>query len=158
MCENCLPLLTALKDENHGLQETIRRQAGALGKARREDPDKKLREHESWDRAHRLFKVWQRATGHTRSKWTIQRFKQCLPFLEAYEDEIIVRAISGLAFDPMTRPMKNGLGEERFDGWETLFKSDGSIERHANRAPVDWKATTLEEYAEEEARAKGRLT
>jgi hypothetical protein len=150
ICEDCLPLLAALRDENAGLQETIRRQAGALGKARRLDPDKKLREHAEWDRAQRLFKIWRHATGHTRSRFTILRFKQALPFLQEYEDEILVRAILGLAYNPAkSKPDEDGV-REKYDWWQTLFNEEKSdnIERYANKAPRNW-GDTLEEHAAE---------
>lgn len=153
VCDDCLPVLTALKDERDGFAETCRRQAAALGKARREDPDKRLRDHEEWGRALRLFRIWQRQTGHVRSKWTVQRFKQCLPFLADYEDEVIVRAITGIAYDPFTTRNRNGL-EERHDGWDTLFATTDRFERYANKAPRNW-GETLEEYADELAKLGG---
>ena len=143
ICSDCQPLLTRLADENAGLQETIRRQAAALGKARREDPDKKLREHAEWDRARRLFRVWQRATGHVRSKWTTQRFKQCLPYLSEYEDETILRAIEGIAYDPFSTTRANGT-KQRHDRWDLLFKTSDSLEEFANRAPVEWRNNLLD--------------
>lgn len=144
VCDNCLPLVQEQQDTIKGLQETIRRQAGALGKARRVEDD--VRDHAFWERGQRLFKVWQRATGHTRARWTAQRFRQCLPFLSEYEDELIVRAITGIAYDPYVTRQKNGL-EEKHDGWDLLFKSSDKFERFCNKAPLAWR-DTLTEHAD----------
>jgi len=141
--------LQAASDEIAGHVETIRRQSGVIGKLRREDPEKKLREHADWHRGHTLFKTWQRATGRTRTRWTTERFRACMPYLAEYEDELIVRAITGIAYDPFTTRQKNGL-EEKHDGWHTLFKSTDSFERFANKAPLNWH-DTLEAHAEEVA-------
>ena len=127
VCENCQPILVQQEDTIAGLQETIRRQAGALGKVRREDPAKRARDHDQWDRCALLFKVWQRATGHTRSRFTVDRFLAALPFLESFEDEVIGRAIEGIAHDPFKTIRKNGT-EHRHDGWQLLFKSTDHFE------------------------------
>ena len=145
--EHLQAALQHASDEVAGHLETIRRQSAALGKARREDPDKKLREHADWDRGHRLFRVWQRATGHTRSKWTTDRFKAILPYLRVYEDELIGRAIEGIAYDPYETPRRNGT-RQKHDGWDLLLKSADKLEEFANRAPLNWK-DNLMEHAEE---------
>lgn len=158
-CPDCAPLLAAVQeqlqaasDEIVGLSETTRRQAGVIGKLRREDPDKKLRDHADWQRGLALFNVWKRLTGHTKSKWTLARFKAAMPFLAEYEDEVLVRALTGLAADPFITRNANGV-EERHDWWQTLFNPDrpDNIERYANKAPVKWR-DTLEEHAEEVAK------
>lgn len=151
VCSDCQPLLTALNDERMGLQETIRRQAGAIGKLRREDPQKKLREHEQWNRVHTFFKKWQRATGHTRSRFTADRFVVALSFFDDYEDEMIERGISGIAFDPYVTRRKNGT-EQRHDGWELLFRDAGKFEEFCNRAPLGKTETLADDAREVEAR------
>ncbi len=149
VCDECLPILVALQDEVAGLQQTIRSQGGLLGKYARENDDD-LRRHAEWERGRRLFKVWQRATGKTRSRWSINRFKAAKPFLETYEDELILRAIEGIAYDPMvaSEPRKNGTGRDVFNDWETLFKSDAAFERYCNKAPRTWKDDLIEHTKE----------
>lgn len=150
VCENCQPLLVALQDRNAGLEYTVRAQAARIGKLTREEEN--VREHDQWERAARLFKVWQRATGHTRSRWTIKRFRECLHFLETYEDELILRAIEGIASDPNTDRRKNG-HLEKYDDWGTLFKNDGAFERYCNRAPEEWRDNLLDHAKEIEGLA-----
>lgn len=152
-CERCAPEFQRLSDELVGAMETIRRQAAALGKARREQGDG-LKEHAHWERAQRLFQVWKRETGHVRSKWTTERFKRAIPFLAEYDDEIWVRAICGLAFDHYTTDRANGT-KQKHDGWDVLLKSTDKFEEYANRSPLTWRET-LEEHAEELAKAKGQ--
>ncbi len=149
VCDTCLPIILDLKDRIAGLEYTTRAQAGRIGKLTREDPEKKLREHEFWNRGHALFKVWQRATGHTRSRWTTSRFRACLPYLAEYEDAMICRAIEGIAYDPFETPRANGT-KQRHDGWDLLFKSTDRFEEWCNRAPLNWK-DNLEEHASEVA-------
>lgn len=151
VCDNCQPILTALHDRNVGLQRTLNSQAGLLGKATREDPSKRARDHAQWDRCARLFKLWQRATGHTRSRFTTDRFLTALPLLEEYEDNVIERAIEGIAFDPFVTRRRNGT-EQRHDDWNLLFKSAGKLEEFANRSPLDWKDTLEGHMAEVDGR------
>lgn len=150
ICDNCHPLFTAMHDELVGLRETTRRQAGVIGKLRREDDDP--REHPDWDRGARLFKAWQRATGHGRSRWTMERFKRARPLLAEYEDEIILRAIEGIAYDPFVSKRANGT-TQRHDGWDLLFKSSDKLEEYANKAPLNWRDNLLDHAIEVEGRA-----
>jgi len=145
----CNAKLQQASEEIAGLVATVRSQASTIGRLKA-DPEKKLREHADWERAHRLFRVWARATGHTKSKFGVPRFKKIKPYLSEYEDEILVRAISGLA----AHPFIDDSGEVH-NWWQTLFNPEkpDNIERYANKAPKDWRATTLEEYAAEEAAA-----
>jgi hypothetical protein len=139
--------LQRAQDEIAGHLHTIRSQSSRIGKLKRTTDAS--RDHADWDRCLGLFRTWQRATGHTRSRFTSDRFKAALPFLSAYEDEMIIRAISGLAFDPYISRRKNGT-EQRHDGWDLLFKSADKLEEFSNRAPLEWKET-LEEHMKEVA-------
>lgn len=141
ICDDCRPLFERLHDRNVGLEVTLRSQAGIIGRNKREDDD--LSSHVFWDRAQRLFKVWQRATGHTKSRWSKARFRECVETLETYEDEVILRAIEGLAFDPWITRRKNGT-EQRHDGWHLLWKESTSIEEYANKAPMEWRGNLIE--------------
>jgi hypothetical protein len=137
--------LQRAQDEIVGLLATTRAQASRIGRLKRTEDAS--RDHADWNRCLGLFRTWQRATGHTRSRFTSDRFKAALPFLSAYEDEMIIRAISGLAFDPYVSRRKNGT-EQRHDGWDLLFKSADKLEEFANRAPLEWKETLEEHMAE----------
>ena len=145
----CDARLQAASDEIAGHLETIRRQSAALGMARRRESN--FREHAQYERCARLFQLWQRATGHLRSRFTGDRFKKALPFLSEYEDEMIGRAIEGLAFDPYVTRRKNGT-EKRHDGWDLLVKSADSFEENCNKAPLNWQDNLLEHAAEVETR------
>ena len=148
-CDNpdCVALRQRASEEIIGLMATVRSQASTIGNARRREQD--FRKHDQYDRCVRLFRVWQRATGHTRSHFTADRFKRALPFLLEYEDTMIGRASEGLAFDPYTTRRANGT-TQRHDSWELLFKSADRLEEFANRAPLAWKETLAEHAAEVE--------
>ena len=150
VCDNCLPILQAMRDELQGHRELTNTAALKVGAARREDKDR-WRNHAQWKRCARLFKIWQRATGHFRSQFTIPRFREALPYLEEYEDSVIERAIEGLAYDPYTSPRRNGTNQ-RHDGWHLLWKSSGALEEYANRAPLNWKENLIEHAEEVEGR------
>ena len=146
-CARTRELLQKAQDEIAGHIWTQRSQSSKIGKYRREEQS--VSDHAQWKRCARLFRVWQRATGHTRSRFTAARFREALPYLTEYEDEVIERAIMGLAFDPFTSRRKNGT-VQRHDGWHLLWKESTSVEEYANKAPLDWKET-LEEHAAEVA-------
>src|SRR6185503_19216124 len=102
-CSN--PHCLRLQDELVGALETIRRQSAALGQARRQaDPEKRAREHDLWDTGKRLFDLWRRKTGHTRSRFDAGRFNLVKPFLEGDGLELCVKAVEGIAHDPFIPP------------------------------------------------------
>lgn len=144
-CEACQPEFQRLQDELVGALSTLRSQNARIGKLTREEKD--VKQHDQWNRCERLFRVWRRATGHTRSRLTPARFRAALPFLEIHEDEMICRGIEGIAYDPWIRPNKNGL-RERVDGWGDLFKDDETFERFVNKAPIKWRDSLIEHAAE----------
>lgn len=123
-----------LEDHISGLQRDIRAEHTRFENLKR-DKAAEAQAHEWWPRALKLFKLWKLETGHTNSCWSSDRFWLCVPAMKTYEDTMIEDAIRGLAFDPATRPLKNGKGIERYDRWETLFKTVANVEWYANRAP-----------------------
>lgn len=116
-----------------GLEETVRRLGSTITKLRR-DREGEARGSEEWDAIEGLFSEWRKATHHTRSKFTTDRFEAALPLYRSYGAEVFRKAIRGIAYDPFTRVARNG-HTERYDGWEVLCKNTGSFERYANRAP-----------------------
>ena len=142
--------LERAQDEIVGHLATIRRQSAKIGSLTRRT-ETRWREHAQWQRAHRLFRIWQRATGHTKAQWSVPRFKECLPYLAVYEDETIVRAISGISYDAFETTRKNGT-RQKHDSWELLFRSADKLEEWANRAPLSWKDDLLSHAEEVEAR------
>lgn len=92
------------------------------------------------------FWYWREMTGHRKSEYTVDRFENALPFAKSRKYRPLIRAaIRGIAHDPFiaTKPNRNGR-LERYDSWETLFKSAGSFERYANRDPgVEWGVSRI---------------
>jgi hypothetical protein len=136
--------LQRAQDEIVGHLDTIRRQSVRIGKLERKT-NTKWREHDLWDRCARLHRLWRTKTNHPRSRFTVPVFRLALPYLEEYEDEVLVRAICGLAH----KPYKGN------NWWQTLFNEQkpNNIEKYANLAPPAWKET-LEEHAAEFARTR----
>jgi hypothetical protein len=136
--------LQKAQDEIVGLLAVTRQQAVKIGKLQRET-GARAREHDQWDRCARLHRLWRTKTDHPRSRFTVPAFRLALPFLQEYEDEVLVRAICGLAH----KAYKGN------NWWQTLFNKEkpNNIERYANLAPPEWKET-LEEHAAELARTR----
>lgn len=131
-----MPTLIALQNRNVGLEETIRRQASALGAARRQlDPEARAREHERWTVVEELFIYWRIHCRHPKSRFSAKRFHQALPYIEAHGEDLCRRAIDGAAFDPFTTRRKNG-SVKRHDDWALIFRDDAKFEEMCNRAPL----------------------
>lgn len=131
--------LQPLNDTIDGLQRDIRGWTSRYADLRR-NKVKKAKESPLWDQALELFEYWQEKCNHKRSKFTPERFWQIEPFLEDEEHygyEICKRAIAGAAYDPYTKPRKNG-SIKRFDDWSLIFRSADKLEDMANKSPRDW--------------------
>lgn len=139
VCESCQPILIAMQNRNIGLEETIRRQASALGAARRlQDPETRAREHARWQEVAEEFEHWRVVCKHPRSRFSAKRFQQALPYFDAHGRELCHRAIDGAAFDPFETKRKNG-STKRHDDWSLIFRDDEKFEEMANRAPISVK-------------------
>lgn len=147
VCESCQPILIALQDRIAGLEHTLRSQASTIGRLKR-DPEATARGHADWERCERLFRQWRRITAHPKSKFTVDRFNQAKPMLNAYEDELHIRAYLGAANDPYERRRANGT-MQRFTGWQTIYKSADTFEEYANRAPYNAKDLIEDALAQE---------
>lgn len=136
------PLCKVLEDQIAGLQRDVRGWASRYAELKR-DKAKLARQHEKFPDAETAFKHWQSACNHKRSQLTADRFWLVLPFLEnpKYGLKVVMQAIEGAAFDCWQVTRKNGT-TKKFDEWERIFDSTGSIEDYANRAPR--AQTTLE--------------
>jgi len=116
-----------------GLQRDIRGWSARYAELCR-DLNADARTHPEWDTVTRIVGKWRRACRHPKSQMTADRFWLILPFLERHGEDLIDRAIAGAAFDPMTKPRKNG-SVQRFDSLELIFRSEGHFESMVNRAP-----------------------
>jgi hypothetical protein len=96
--------------------------------------DNELEGHELFPEAKRLFDFWRERCKHPRSKFTAERFEQCLPHLRDLGADLCKRAIEGIAYDPYITRRKNG-SVERHDAWSLLFRNREKVEEFANRAP-----------------------
>lgn len=134
-CDQC----RELGDQLSGAHTEIRAWRSRYARLER-DAEKDARESEFWPQAVALFGLWKEKTGHARSKWTLDRYLVCEPMLRVYGLAMCERAITGLAFDPFTRVMKNG-ATKRYDEFGRPFKNADEFESWANRAPRDWVPT-----------------
>lgn len=83
------------------------------------------------------FLMWRELTNHEGCEFTMDRFQLALPFVKSKKyAPLIPKAIRGIAFDYYSKPNKAGR-MERYDFWETLFRSAGSFERYVNRCPKE---------------------
>ncbi len=114
---------------------TKRRQIASLQRDRQ-------RERESYERREiieKIFGFWQRKTKHPRSKLTPERFDAVRSMLEAgYTARELCLAVAGAAFDPFTKPAKNGR-LIAFNDLELICRSGKNVEAYANRAPKGYK-------------------
>jgi hypothetical protein len=134
-CANC----QAVEDQLSGAQKEIAGWRARYANLAREK-DAAARVSEWWPQAVLLFGFWKERTGHTRSKWTYDRFHECEPMLRRYGMTMCERAIAGVAFQPYTKVRRNGT-VQKFDAWHTVFKGATAIEEYACRAPRDWQPT-----------------
>lgn len=120
-----------------GLERDIRGWAARYQELKR-DKDREARESDLWDDAERLFKLWRRATGRKRCRFSTDRFYLVEPFLRRDGFERCAQAVIGRAFEHYTVQRKNGT-TKRFHEWERIFDSRGEFEESANRIPKDWR-------------------
>jgi hypothetical protein len=130
-CENCTDLL----DTVAGHERTIRSQSAIIGRLSR-DPERSAREHELWDVAETLFRYWRVKCKHPKSRFSADRFWAVHPFLNKDGEDLCRRAIDGAAFDPFTKPRRNG-SMKRFDDFtKNIFKDRATFEEMVNRSPI----------------------
>ncbi len=159
--ERRCPGCEQLEEQVKGAEKDIRAWRTRYAKLEK-NRDEEARKNPFWLPAQLLFEHWKRLTGHKRSEFTTDRFELVEPFLRSstYGFEMCERAIAGIANQHSSEIRKNGT-LEHFDGWETVFKGAGSVERYASRAKLPWKSTlkpsllTVEEP--EPATAKSQL-
>lgn len=132
-CPDC----KALEVDNRMLERELRGKRAHINRLEA-DRDAEARQHELWPRAVRLFDIWREASGHLRAEWNSERFWLCLPALKKFDDYWIERAIAGIAYDPFTKPARNGR-TIRYDKWETLFGKTANVGVYAERAPKGYE-------------------
>ncbi len=131
----------AMQDTIDGLERDIRGWARRYADLQR-DKNAEAAAHQAWPTLLALFKYWQTLTGHTRVKWMTKRcgaakFWLALPIWEEWGTGNFAAGIAGFAYDPYTKPIKNGKLEVYSD-WETLCKDSGAMRRYIGRRPLDW--------------------
>lgn len=131
--EGC-PGCAELADVVAGLQRDIRGWTTRYRNLER-DRNAEARKHAAWPKAVEAFNHWRTACNHPRSSFDPDRFWLVQPFVERHGLDLVKRAIDGAAFDPFTKPRKNG-SVKRFDDWELIFRSAGKFEEFCNRAPT----------------------
>jgi hypothetical protein len=128
-------------DEIAGLERDIRGWAARYQELKR-DRAREAEEHPCWPAAKWLFAQWKHLCGHPRARWSHDRFWLVQPFLESdqWGKSLKARlalcrlAVEGAAFDAFQVRRKNG-AMKRFDEWERIFASSGSLEEFVKRAP-----------------------
>lgn len=101
----------------------------------RRDKAAEARDHKLWPQAFTLFKEWQIASGHLKSKWPGpqgQRFWLVAPYLEADGFVVCRWAVWGVAYMPNTRELPDG-SVEVYDDFELAFRTRSHFERYARR-------------------------
>lgn len=122
-----------LADQLAGAQTEIKGWRTRYANLRR-DKERDARGDPLWPTALAIFDYWREKCRHPKSQFDADRFYLIKPFLERYGEELCLRAIDGAAYDPFTKPMKNG-GVQRFDSIELIFRSAEKFESFCNRAP-----------------------
>lgn len=133
-----------LEDQLAGAEREVRAWRARYADAMR-DKEQEARKHPLWPKAEDLFGEWQRLTGHTRSKWTPDRFEKVRPYLKSDGYDLCLLAIHGAAFDPYTKARANG-SMKRFDDWALIWRDRDKFEEFCSRAPVE----ALREYREKQ--------
>ena len=128
-CPGC----ATLRDQLAGAERDVRAWRARYANLER-DTEAEAREHALWDDAKALFGYWKGKTGHSRSRWTADRFWVVEPLLREYGDAMCRKAIDGAAFDPYTTTRRNG-SVKRHDDWDLIFRNASKLEEFCNRAP-----------------------
>ena len=132
-CPHCAGKEHELKE----LERKMRGLARELGELRR-DKDAEARAHRAWPTAVALWEYWVELTGHTRAKWTTDRFWILLPQLRDFGAKNCAAAIAGIAYNPNEKLQRNGK-MELYDDWATCFGSAGKVERYIKRRAAGWQ-------------------
>jgi hypothetical protein len=130
------PEAQAMLDVIAGLERDVRGWAKRFAELQR-DKNAEARAHDSWPKIMLLFRYWQEMTGHTRARWTGDRFWLALPLWQEFGTGNCAAGVAGIAHDPNRKPMKNGKVEV-YDGWDLLFRSTATLERYIVRRPRGW--------------------
>lgn len=134
--EDC-PACEEYRRQLEGAEKEIRAWRARYANLKR-DKEAEAKEHDLFPIAKRLFGKHRKATGHTRTAFSADRFWLCAPFIEKYGEPYIERAIEGIAYDPHRASKPNRRGKiEVYDHWENLFKSPATLQRYHDRAPLD---------------------
>lgn len=128
-CPSCLELRAQLAGMEKDIRAWRSRYAGAVA-----DKQKAAKMNPLWAEAIELFRYWQEACDHKRSKWTVDRFELLEPYIREYGPKMCRRAIDGAAYDPFVTRRKNG-SRRRHDGIDLIFRSADKFEEMVNRAP-----------------------
>jgi hypothetical protein len=113
--------------------------------------EEKARQHKRWDEAEAAFTWWALATGHEGVAFEAEEFGYVVPRLKEKSVGLIgvLQAIAGAAFDPGSRPRKNGTTEV-YDDFELINRSKKHARSFRERAPGwpvsehKWKAWLID--------------
>lgn len=130
-------LMARIEELEHDLanvERELRQRRAQITRLQR-DKERERQAFEQRDVVERLFAFWQKRCKHPKSRLTPERFDAARACLEhGYDEEQMRLAILGAAFQPFTKPRKNGT-VERFDDLELIFRNGSNLERFACRAP-----------------------
>lgn len=131
-----------LQDEVAQHLHTIRGQASEIGQLKR-DRKRDAEKNPLWARAVALHREYNRILGR-KSRWKLDVFEMCEPFLEAYPQEVCIAAIHGIKADHYVDVRKNGTKRHHW-GWHILFRDTDRFEEAVNSAPLDMLTVLREE-------------
>jgi hypothetical protein len=131
-CNNCAGKEHELKE----LERKFRAQSRELGLLRA-DKDAEARAHESWPTLMKLHIHWQEKTGHSKARWTTDKFWQALSLWQEFGTKNVAAGIAGIAYQPNSTLLRNGKTEVH-DTWKLLFRDSTTLERYIKRRPKDW--------------------
>ena len=131
-CQERDVLIDELTRKLHG-------QASLVGRLRR-DRDAEARSNSAWPVLLTLHDYWARLTGHTRTEFSPEDFRDALPRLKEWGAGNLAAGIAGIAAHPNTKelPASATAKVERYDGWDTLCKSASNVRRYIGRRPKGW--------------------
>ncbi len=100
------------------------------------DAEAEARRHKLWDQAEAVHTWWAIACDHTGVAFGAEEFGYLLPHLKAPDRGIylVLRSIAGAAYDPATKPRKNG-AIKRYDDLELITRTKKHLYDFASRAP-----------------------
>lgn len=115
------------------LERKIRAANLEIGRLR-EDKEAQMKDSPYYKNAVKIFDYWKEKTGHDKSKFGLDVFKQVLPFLKEDGIDLCFMAVEGIAFQHHKDIRSNGT-VKKYDSFELCFRNRAKFEEYCNRSP-----------------------